>query len=520
MPGLLFASTAAALAVAAVAGTGSTAAAPGDPFRPAMHYTPARNWMNDPNGLVYHDGRYHLFYQHNPSGPGWANMSWGHAVSTDLRTWREQPIAIRGDRDAQTYSGSAVVDHGNTSGFGTAGNPPMVAIYTARYRSGRQAQSLAYSTDDGRTWTRYRGNPVLDRGSKNFRDPKVFWYSPPNAENTGGSGGYWVMTAVEALDRKVVLYRSDDLLTWRPLSEFGPGSDYRGIWECPDLFPLPVDGNPGTTKWVLVVSHNPATVDVLPPVKDISPTLLKGTGTRYFVGDFDGTRFTADGPPRFVDDGRDFYAGVTFNDAPAGKRIMMAWMSNWLYAQQTPTGRWRGAMTLPRELSLRTVGGRPTLISEPVAGQGSKAYSRHDITVGPGAVTLPVKPRAYRVHAVFRPGTAERLGLTVRRSAGGAERTRISYDIASGTLSLDRTRSGNVFFGPVFPSVDSVRVPLRGGKLTLDVYVDASSVEVFAQDGAHTITDLVFPSPSSNGISVDSDGGRARLDNLTVTATD
>ncbi len=473
--------------------------------------------MNDPNGLVYRDGQYHLFYQHNPSGPGWANMSWGHAVSPDLRTWRELPVAIGGDRDAQIYSGSAVVDHHNTSGFGTADNPPMVAIYTAKYRSGRQAQSLAYSTDGAATWTKFRGNPVLDHRSTNFRDPKVFWY------DDGPSKRYWVMVAVEALDRKVVLYRSDDLKKWRPLSEFGPRGDYRGIWECPDLFPLPVDGNPDRVKWVLVVSHNPATVDVLPPAADVSPKLLKGTGTRYFVGDFDGERFTADGPPEFVDEGRDFYAGVTFNDAPAGKRIMLGWMSNWLYAQQTPTGRWRGAMTLPRELRLRTVHGKPALVSRvtgPLATGGRKTYSRNGITVGRGGMRLPVRARTYRVHAEFTHRSAKSFGVTVRRSADGTERTRISYDVATGTLSVDRTRSGNILFGPLFPSVESVRVPLRAGALDLDVYVDTTSVEVFAQRGTHAITDLVFPNPSSTAISVDSDGGRTHLRTLTVTTMD
>lgn len=257
-------------------------------YRPALHFTPERNWMNDPNGLVYDDGTWHLFFQHNPYGTRWGNMSWGHATSTDLVHWDEQPVAIpqtfdeSGTAIEDIFSGSVVVDEQNTSGFGTADEPPTVAIYTSAYtpahpaHAGTQAQSLAYSTDDGLTWTKYEGNPVLDRGSANFRDPKVIRYTDPE---TGES--YWVMVAVEALQYKVVLYRSDDLKTWTHLSDFGPANATGGIWECPDLFPLAVDGDPSNVKWVMVVNLNPGSV-------------AGGSGGQYFVGEFDGTTFTSE----------------------------------------------------------------------------------------------------------------------------------------------------------------------------------------------------------------------------------
>ena len=236
--------------------------------------------MNDPNGMVYHKGVYHLYYQHNPSGNTWGNMSWGHATSTDLVHWKEQPLAIPTDDQQDIFSGSVVVDKNNSSGFGTAENPPMVAIFTSAYKDaspyrGLQAQSLAYSLDDGQTWTKYSANPVLNRNSANFRDPKVFWYDSP------GGGGYWVMAAVEATEHKVLLYKSSNLKDWTPLSEFGPANATGGLWECPDLFPLAVDGDPANVKWVMVVNINPGGV-------------AGGSAGQYFVGSFDGTTFTSE----------------------------------------------------------------------------------------------------------------------------------------------------------------------------------------------------------------------------------
>lgn len=269
------------LAAALAGSLPASAAELGDEqYRPAIHFSPEKNWMNDPNGMVFHKGVYHLYYQHNPSGNTWGNMSWGHATSTDLVHWKEQPLAISTDDQEDVFSGSVVVDKDNSSGFGTAENPPMVAIYTSAYKDasphrGLQAQSLAYSLDDGQTWTKYSANPVLNRNSANFRDPKVFWYSTPDG------GGYWVMAAVEATDHKVVLYKSTNLKDWTALSEFGPANATGGLWECPDLFPLAVDGDPNNVKWVMVVNINPGGV-------------AGGSAGQYFVGSFDGTTFTSE----------------------------------------------------------------------------------------------------------------------------------------------------------------------------------------------------------------------------------
>nr|WP_232481524.1 GH32 C-terminal domain-containing protein [Arthrobacter sp. YN] len=266
-----------------MAGVAPASAAPGvgsEDFRPAYHYTPEKNWMNDPNGMVFHKGVYHLFYQHNPSGNTWGNMSWGHATSKDLVHWQEQPLALSTDAQEDVFSGSIVVDKDNTTGLGTKENPALVAVYTSAYKEasphrGLQAQSLAYSLDDGQTWTKYSGNPVLNRNSANFRDPKVFWYDNPSG------GGYWVMTVVESQDHKVLLYKSGNLKDWTALSEFGPANATGGQWECPDLFPLAVDGDTNNIKWVMVVNINPGGV-------------AGGSAGQYFVGDFDGTTFTSE----------------------------------------------------------------------------------------------------------------------------------------------------------------------------------------------------------------------------------
>ena len=304
---------AATLIAACVIGGGAAASAldpepgGGEQYRPLVHFSPEKNWMNDPNGLVYVDNTYHLYFQHNPSGTRWGNMSWGHATSTDLVHWEEEPLAIPQTFDAggqaieDIFSGSVVIDQDNSSGLGTTENPPLVAIYTSAYTSahpthaGKQAQSLAYSTDGGYTWTKYEGNPVLDRDSANFRDPKVFWYDGP-------AGAYWVMVAVEAIDHKVVLYKSADLKSWQHLSDFGPANATSGIWECPDLFELPVDGDPGNTKWVMVVNLNPGAV-------------AGGSGGQYFVGEFDGTTFTSESTegPQALPDG-DVFAGFDGGD--------------------------------------------------------------------------------------------------------------------------------------------------------------------------------------------------------------
>lgn len=849
------AAVAAALVIGTVVPAGAADSAPpaDQRHRPLVHFTPEQNWMNDPNGMVYVDGTYHLFFQHNPYGTTWGNMSWGHATSEDLLTWTEQPIAIEQTRDEtgaaieDIFSGSVVVDEGNTSGFAAPGDPdPLVAVYTSAYTpahpelAGIQAQSLAYSLDRGQTWTKHDGNPVLDRGSANFRDPKVFRYDGP-------AGQYWVMVAVEATDHEVVLYRSDDLREWDLLSTFGPANSVAGVWECPDLFPLAVDGDPENVKWVMVVNLNPGAV-------------AGGSGGQYFVGDFDGVTFTsestvtadprptgevfasfedslegwqaanepgnaANGPfgtapatgpvdgqqavsgfagtgfvnsfhggdwpvgtltspeftvesdyltfligggrhprveggqlsndppagrtlfdfelpdgqtlvdagwsatgdlatepernpatsggdyylgakrintweggphgddnvgtltsPEFeidgsalsfligggaradgslavelvvdgevvrsqtgpeagalnwrswdvadlagrtgqlrvvdeatggwghltldhvvigdeparvrsdettvnlvvdgevvrtatgndsevldragwdvsefagrtaqlrvvdnnrfgwghvlVDDvvfsdeapqsrlegydwldwGRDYYAAVSYSGAPAEGRIMQGWMSNWDYANQTPTSAWRSAMSLPREVTLVTTAEGPRLsqrVVEQVAGiqQDAEAHSVTDVAVNDEVTDLGLHGDVARLDLVLDPGSADRAGVTVL--GDGTTGTRIGYDARTERVFVDRRESGDVGFHPLFASIEDAPVAREAdGTVRLEVYLDRASVEVFAAGGLTTITDLVFPADGADAISAWAEGGEATLRSVTVT---
>ena len=800
-------------------------------YRPQFHFTPAKNWMNDPNGLVYYKGEYHLFYQHNPFGDQWGHMSWGHAVSRDLVHWEHLPVAIPEEGSEMIFSGSAVVDHRNTTGFGTRRNPPMVAIYTSAYPDD-QEQSLAYSTDRGRTWTKYAGNPVLDDADREFRDPKVFWYEPDDE---------WRMVVVKAVQRKVAIYRSKDLKAWEHLSDFGPANAVGGVWECPDLFPLRVDGNPRKTKWVMLVSLNPGAI-------------AGGSGMQYFVGDFDGTTFRADnivgeytpppgtlfdgfegtdfdawtttgeafgpgpaqgnapgqggvsgyvgnglansfhgfdpstgtltsptfeisrsyinflvgggahphvpgttddppppgtvfadfesptsygpgwtatgtlagtapaagaigdqqpvtgyegqrlvntfldhdlstghitsptfeigsdyinllvgggshpypgsagnpptavnlvvdgqvvrtatgedaerlnwvawdvrefrgrtafidivdentggwghinvdqitfanGPARrrsnetavnllvngevvrttsgqeserldwanwrvddfigeqaqiqvvdrntggwghiladqftfadapaqsvlerssWVDYGKDFYAAVTFNDVPDGRRIAIGWMSNWQYAGAIPTSPWRSATAVPRELGLKTIDGSVRLVQRPIRElrklRKSRLFSmRRRLTVREGNWTLPARGKALEIKAELRPRSAERSGLKVR--VGNGEETVIGYDAASKEVYVDRTRSGDVGFSRAFPGIHRAPLAARHGTVRLRILVDWSSVEVFGDRGQAVITDQVFPRATSTSVELFAEGGTATVDSLRI----
>lgn len=498
-----------------VGGVASDANRDREPFRPAIHYTATRNWLNDPNGLVHYKGLYHLFYQYNPDGNVWGNMSWGHASSPDLSSWTEHPLAIAGDFQEDIYSGSIVVDWDNTSGFGSTLTPPLVAVYTSAFTelsafAGLQAQSLAYSLDDGFTWTKYEGNPVLNRQSANFRDPKVFRF-------TGPSESYWVMVAVEAQDQVVVLYRSANLRDWTYLSSFGPANAIGGEWECPDLFPLPLDGHTDQLKWVLIVSVNPGGV-------------AGGSGGQYFVGTFDGTEFTSENTipedgqaPRlrefsWLDWGRDYYAAVSFSDVPEARRIMVAWMSNWDYANDIPTSPWKSAMSLPRQVRLATIEGEPRLVQEAIDTDRPEpaTYATGGKTIDRGTELLPDEAwgQVLRIDAELRPGTADEIGLVVR--GGQNEGTFIGYNSISRCLVVNRMTSGQVDFHRSFASVETAPVGLIDGALRLRIYVDHSSVEVFAQGGIVTITDQIFPKPSSCEVALYAHNGTGTVESLVI----
>ncbi len=472
-------------------------------YRPQLHFSPARNWMNDPNGLLFHDGTYHLFFQYNPDGDTWGNMSWGHAVSKDLTHWRELDVALLHDDTEMIFSGSAVFDRDNTSGLGTADNPPLVAIYTSHLKDGSgQRQSLAFSTDGGRSWAKYEGNPVLDIGSANFRDPKVFWHAPTSR---------WVMVLALSTAYKVQLYSSPDLKEWTHLSDFGPTGATGGIWECPDLFELPVDG--GGSRWVLIVNLNPG-----------GPA--GGSAGQYFLGDFDGTTFTADtgGPDvRWLDHGADFYAGVTYNDVPGGRRVLVAWMNNWQYGERIPTQPWRSAMSFPRELALASApveDGGAVLVQRPVAelaalrGRPLARLDGKDVAAGSTPTLVRDTGLCYEVEAeLSAAGGAQRFGLEVR--VGNGHRTRVGYDMDSGELYVDRTASGVIAFHDDFPGVHRAPLSLpEGGGLQLRILVDASSVEVFAQDGRVCLTDQIFPGSDDTALQAFADGGAARIEHL------
>jgi levanase/levanbiose-producing levanase len=506
-------------------------------FRPAIHFTARDTWLNDPNGLVFHDGLYHLFFQNNPYGNVWGNMSWGHATSPDLLHWTEHPVAIACDEAEDIFSGSVVVDHGNTSGFGTADAPALVAIYTSAYKaasehSGTQAQSLAYSTDAGMTWRKYKENPVLTRNSANFRDPKVFRY-------VGDQGACWVMVAVEAQHQKVVFYRSEDLKSWDFLSDFGPANADAGEWECPDLFPLAVDGDPENIKWVLIVNINPGAV-------------AGGSGGQYFIGHFDGVRFLPDAgslaaPAGFsalgdsaaaaaalqqclwLDWGRDCYASVSFSNAPDERRIIIGWMNNWDYANQLPTAPWRSSMTLAREVRLTAVNGSARLIQQPVlagecTGEGLPAANEQmqsgTFELRNSSFRLPeaVPGSAQIIEAEILPQSATEVAFHLFGNDEGNAGTVLSYKAATAELVLDRRRSGNTGFHEKFPSVESAPLVLEDGVLKLQIVVDHCSVEVFAQDGKVVLTDLVFPHQGYAENRLRVEGGRATVRTLTVTA--
>ncbi|GAB4408045.1 MAG: hypothetical protein OHK0039_10900 [Bacteroidia bacterium] len=478
-----------------------------EPYRPQVHFSPATNWMNDPNGMVFFGGEYHLFYQYYPDSTVWGPMHWGHAISRDLVHWEHLPIALYPDSLGYIFSGSAVVDWNNSSGFGTGDQPPLVAIFTYHDpegdKAGRidyQTQGIAYSLDKGRTWTKYEGNPVLPNpGIRDFRDPKVFWHAETEQ---------WVMI-LAAADR-VRLYRSSDLRSWSFASEFGAGvGAHGGVWECPDLFAMELAGK---TYWVLLLSINPG-----------GPN--GGSATQYFVGDFDGQTFTNSYPDsvvHWIDYGKDNYAGVTWSDVPAadGRRIFLGWMSNWQYANQVPTHPWRSAMTLPRVLELYAHPGGPRLRNTPVRevevlrGTAAElpALAVEGTQALPGVGFAPA-PGEYLLRFDLAQSDAASLGLLFANAQG--DTLRIGCLPGQDSLFIDRRAAGVGAFSQDFAGVQMAPHSL-GSTLELRIVVDRSSVEVFADGGTGVMTALCFPATPYTEAALFARGGTARLDTGTA----
>lgn len=476
-------------------------------FRPIFHFSPPKNWVNDPNGLVYHQGTYHLFYQYNPYSSKWGHMTWAHATSKDFINWENLPIAIpENEQDSMMiFSGSVVVDTENSSGFGTKENPPLVAIYTAfnhskdTLKSG-QSQHLAYSNDGGTTWTKYEKNPIIDLKKKDFRDPNVFWHIESKQ---------WVMAVVLPLEFKCLFYASKNLKTWNLLSEFAGAGDRRLIWECPALVELPVDGNAKQKKWALLISaaHPDST--------------SKYVGMQYFVGDFDGKIFKNLNKPSttlWLEYGKDFYAAIPWNQNPDERKIIYGWMNNWAYADTIPTSPWRGQMSVPRTIGLKTYAEGIRLTQLPVKELEKlrkKAYHFDNLLISElGQVLKQIQSHTLEIEIEFEIQEAKEFGIKVAQ--GKAEETIVGYEVDSKQVYIDRRTSGMVNFKNNFASKDNAPLEAEDGKIKLKILLDNCSVEVFANDGRVAITSLIFPSKESKGLSLFAKNGKVKVVDLMI----
>ncbi|MEL6676426.1 MAG: glycoside hydrolase family 32 protein [Bacteroidota bacterium] len=475
--------------------------------RPQAHFSPEKMWMNDPNGMVYYEGEYHLFYQHYPDGDVWGPMHWGHAISTDMLHWEHLPIALYPDSLGYIFSGSAVVDENNTAGFQTGEEKALVAIYTYHDTAGEKAgtndfqtQGIAYSNDKGRTWTKYEGNPVIPSpGIKDFRDPKVFWHE---------ESSQWVM--ILAVKDRVHLYQSANLKEWTFASEFGADQgSHGGVWECPDLFELPIEGT-DETRWLMIVSLG-------------SGGPNGGSGTMYFVGDFDGSLFTnantAD-EVLWLDYGKDNYAGVTWSDVPEadGRRIFLGWMSNWQYATKVPTRPWRSAMTLPRVLSfVQTEGGlrlKQAVVAEMEGLRGLKSDLGAREVAGEldqtGEIEFDPDLSEMKVHFRWEAETApQTLGIMLSNALG--EQVKLGLDLAGGQYFVDRRQAGKMDFSEAFPGLHLAPAKQLSNEMTLEVFWDHASVELLAEEGLTVMTDNFFPNERFTKLAFFTEGGKAEM---------
>ncbi len=463
-----------------------------EPYRPQYHFSPQEKWMNDPNGLVYHKGVYHLFYQYYPNDIVWGPMHWGHATSKDMIHWEHKPIALYPDEHGYIFSGSALVDTENTSGLGTKENPALVAIFTYHNKDAEDAgrndyetQGIAYSLDNGETWTKYAGNPVIKNdGMKDFRDPKVFW----NAKTK-----QWTMMLVAGDHLQIWL--SKDLLQWEKASVFGKKQGaHGGVWECPDLFPLQVEGT-DITKWVLLISVNPGAPN-------------GGSGTQYFIGDFDGTTFTStQKETRWLDWGTDNYAGVTYNNTPNKDRIFIGWMSNWNYATKTPTLRWRSAMTVPRKLNLKKFGDQIHLVNYPIAAVDTlvKKTASKNITVGAGQ-TQELNTETLNQTEVTFSTDAKDFVLFFKNDANEELVVTISKNYKA--VLIDRIVSGKTNFQEDFANTihQMPIADLPDTAFNVRILMDQSSMELFINDGQYVMTEQIFPSKPYTSLVIENTG--------------
>ncbi len=480
--------------------TDSFPAANREKFRPAFHHTPVYGWMNDPNGMFYKDGVWHLYYQWNPYGSKWQNMTWGHSSSTDLINWQHHPAAIEPDGLGTVFSGSCAVDKDDTAGFGS---DAVIALYTSAAAS--QVQSLAHSNDNGNTFEIYPGNPVITLESE-ARDPNMFWNE---------ATGEWNLVLAHALEHEMLVFTSPDMKQWTLQSAFGKGLGAQdGVWECPDLFELAVDGS-DQKKWVLICNINPG-----------GP--FGGSATQYFIGEFDGKTFTpdrdADGnvPTKWMDYGKDHYATVSWSNAPDNRRTAIGWMSNWQYAAEVPTMQYRSANTLPREIGLfRASDGEiyTSCTPSPEIGalRGNASVKKRSFTAGKKSRTFAL-PEANggicEITLEITPKKGVPVNLTLANEAGN--KVEMVYNPAESTFSFDRYQSGQTDFSQDFPAITTAPAFTDGGNLRLRIFIDRSSIEVFEQNGRFAMTNLVFPESPYTTLSVNAPAGNARIENLAI----
>ena len=484
-----------ALMALALRSFAQTEPAPTPQWRPVYHFTPDKFWTNDPNGLFYLNGKFQLYYQHNPFENKWGHMSWGHAESTDLVHWKHLPVAIpevvTKDTTTWIYSGSAVVDKNNTSGFGKNGKSPIIAIFTGdQPKQHKESQFIAYSNDNGMSYKLYDKDPVIDLHKPDFRDPNVFWYAPKKQ---------WVMTVSLVSEHKIRFYGSKNLKDWVKLSDFGPAGNIKSDWECPSLVPLVVDGNPANIKYVLFVSNFGE----------------HGPQMQYFVGDFNGTTFKNINPndkALLVDHGDCFYAAISWRDAPQNKKIFLGWLVN----GKPETYPWKGQMAIPRDLSFRTTPEGIRLVQTPttVITNNIAKYTKGAPLVKTGlqlnkALQLSSTGRfegnSYWISATIKPGTSGKTEFWVASTADGSQQIKVGYDAAAQQIYVDCTATEGANKDPK-NLVQTAPARLIKGQVKLNILLDKSSLEVFGDDGESVISTMVYPAAGNNKLFVTGDG--------------